>query len=137
VVLNLALNLLFVFTWPDGWKHVGLAVATVICSVVNCSLLVWLLRRKFGALRLRAVFPVVARLLVISLVMGFAAYYSEREIALSLTRAGWPYKLVEALSVGGAMAAAAGLYGGLSWMFCRGALLEMVGDLKSRRRRGA
>ena len=136
VALNFCLNLLFVFTWADGWKHVGLAVATVLSSVVNCAMLARALHRKFGALRFSAVMPVVVRLVAISLVMGAAAYYSEREISRFLTAAGWAYKLVELAAVGGAMALSALVYGALSALFCRGALNELVGDMRSRHPRG-
>jgi len=135
VVLNFLLNLLFVFTWPDGWKHVGLAVSTGLCSALNCAMLSRALRDKFGSIRFRAVFPVVLRLFVISLVMGVAAYYSERAIAGFMIRHGWPYKLVELSAVGGAMAVSAGVYGGLALLFCRGALREMFDDLRLRRQR--
>ncbi len=136
VALNLCLNLLFVFTWPDGWKHVGLAVATVLSSIVNCVMLAWVLRQKFGAPRLRAVVPVVARLMVLSLVMGVAAFYSEKLISRFLTEAGWMYKLVELTAVFGAIAIGALVYGVLLLVFCREALKEVAGDLRHRRHRG-
>ena len=136
VALNFCLNLLFVFTWASGWKHMGLAVATVLSSVVNCSMLARALHRKFDAPRFSAVAPVALRLIAISLVMGVAAYYSESGISRFLTAAGWAYKLVELAAVGGAMVVSACLYGVLSMLFCRSALNELIEDLRLRRRRG-
>jgi len=137
VGLNLVLNLLFVFTWPEGWKHVGLAVATVLCSMVNCSLLALRLKRQYGAFLEGAVAPVVARLIILALPMGLAAYVSERLIRAGLTASGWWYKLVEVAAVAGAVAVAVAVYGALTWVFCRSALLEMVDDLRARRCRKA
>lgn len=134
VVLNLGLNLLFVFTWAQGWQHVGLAVATVLSSIVNCGMLAWVLNRKFGAPRFSAVMPSVLRLIVLSLAMGAAAYYSEREISRFLTQAGWMYKLVELTAVAGAMAVGALVYGVLLLLFCRDALQELVGNLRLRKK---
>ncbi|MEI7902210.1 MAG: murein biosynthesis integral membrane protein MurJ [bacterium] len=136
VGLNFCLNLIFVFTWADGWKHVGLAIATVISSVVNCGMLAWVLRKKFGAPRFGTVIPIIVRLIAISLVMGVAAYYAEREISRVLTDAGWLYKLVELTAVLGAMAAGALVYGVLLLLFCRSALNELIGDVRSRRQCG-
>ena len=136
VVMNFCLNILFVFTWADGWKHVGLAVATVLSSLVNCVMLARALHQKFGAPRLHAVIPVVVRLIAISLVMGAVAYYSENEISRFLTAFGWAYKAVELAAVGGAMAVSALVYGVLLSLFCRSAMKELVGDIRLRRHRG-
>lgn len=136
VAMNFSLNLLFVFTWADGWKHVGLAVATVLSSLVNCVMLARTLHQKFGAPRFHALIPVVVRLIAISLVMGAAAYYSEREVSRFLTSSGWAYKAVELSAVGGAMAVGALVYGALLSLFCRSAMKELVGDVRGRCHRG-
>ena len=135
VGLNLALNLLFVFTWPNGWKHVGLAVSTGLCSAVNCAMLSRALRDKLGLLRFRTLVPVTLRLIAISLVMGVVAYYSEREISRTLTSAGWAYKFVELGAVSGAMGLGGCVYVALAMVFCRGSVNELVEDLRLRRQR--
>ena len=48
VVLNFLLNLLFIWTWPTGWKHAGLAMATVLASAVNGGILSFVLHRRIG-----------------------------------------------------------------------------------------
>ena len=136
VALNLCLNLLFVFTWAPGWQHVGLAVATVLSSVVNCAMLAWVLNKKFGAPRFHAVMPVVVRLIVLSLAMGVAAFFAEKAISRALTEAGCAYKLVELMAVAGAMAVGALVYGALLLLFCRSTLNELLGDMRLRRGRG-
>ena len=135
VGMNLCLNLLFVFTWADGWKHVGLAVATVLSSIANCGMLAVALRRKLGAPSFGALAPAVARLISCSLIMGAAAFAVQRWLSQLLTDAGWMYKMVELLSVGGAIAAAAGVYGALLFFFCRRELGELAEDVKGRRSR--
>ena len=136
VALNFCLNILFVFTWADGWKHMGLAVSTVLSSFVNCIMLARVLHEKFGAPRFHAVIPIVLRLIAISLVMGAAAYYSEKMISRFLTESGWTYKLVELSAVTGAMAIGAFVYTALLTVFCRSAIRELVGDIRLRRHRG-
>ena len=136
VALNFCLNLLFVFTWADGWKHMGLAVATVLSSIVNCCMLAGALHRAFGAPRFHAVMPVVLRLVAMALVMGAASFYSEKTISRFLTEAGWSYKLVELAAVTGAMAVGALVYGALLSLFCRSAWTELTGDIRLRRSHG-
>jgi hypothetical protein len=97
-------------------------------------MLAWFLRKKFDAPRFRAVGPVVLRLIAISLVMGAAAYYAEREISRLLTAAGCAYKLVELMAVTGAMAAGASVYGVLLLLFCRGSLNELMDDVRHRKK---
>ncbi|MDA0989873.1 MAG: murein biosynthesis integral membrane protein MurJ, partial [Verrucomicrobia bacterium] len=48
VLLNFGLNLLFIWSWPEGWKHAGLAFATVISSGVNGLVLALILHRRIG-----------------------------------------------------------------------------------------
>ena len=48
VALNLVLNLVCVFTWPDGYQHAGLAFSTVFASLANCVALATLLHRRIG-----------------------------------------------------------------------------------------
>ncbi len=50
VGLNFVLNITFILTWPAGFKHAGLALATVIASGVNCFVLGVLLHRRHGGL---------------------------------------------------------------------------------------
>ena len=133
VVMNFVLNVAFVFTWPAGWKHVGLAVSTVLSSAVNCGMLAYELRRRHGAPRFRAVAPTVLRLIAISLLMGAAAYGAERALDGCLRAAAWPYKARELAAVFGGIGAGALVYGALAWVFCRDALKEVVEDVRVRR----
>ncbi len=75
VCLNAALNILAVFLLPVEWRHVGLAVSTVLCAAGGCLLLLIFARRKNGSLGLwsGAALP-VAKMLLAALVMGGAVF---------------------------------------------------------------
>jgi putative peptidoglycan lipid II flippase len=134
VAINFVLNLCFVFTWPDGWKHVGLAVATVLSSLVNCVLLAHALRRRYGAPRFSAVMPTVARLALVALVMGAVVVVAENRLSHLLLAAEWPYKMRELTAVAGAIAAGVAVYGALAPVVCRDAVRELFQDVRRRGR---
>lgn len=50
VALNVVLNVAFVLTWPTEWKHAGIAVSTVLSSLVASVVLARLAARRLGAL---------------------------------------------------------------------------------------
>jgi len=70
VLLNATLNVLAVIFLPVEWRHVGLAVSTVICAGVGVGLLLVLAVRKNGALGLGATLPSLVRILGASAVMA-------------------------------------------------------------------
>jgi putative peptidoglycan lipid II flippase len=49
VALNLFLNIAFILTWPTGYRHAGLACATVIASAFNCIALAVIITRRIGS----------------------------------------------------------------------------------------
>ncbi|MDD5707403.1 MAG: murein biosynthesis integral membrane protein MurJ [Kiritimatiellae bacterium] len=133
VVLNFSLNVLFVVTWPAGWKHMGIAVATVLTSIVNCVTLAVVLRRRIGAPRLAPFARVCGAALVAALVMGVAAVFAERA-AMDYLAPRLALKLAQVLSVSGAIAVGALLYGALIRLFCPFATAELLDDLRHRKR---
>ncbi len=76
VCLNAALNLIAVFCLPVEWRHVGLAVSTVLCAAVGCALLLAFARRKNGALGFAAELPTLVKMVLASLVMGAAVWFA-------------------------------------------------------------
>jgi putative peptidoglycan lipid II flippase len=72
VGVNLALNLLFIVTWPQGWKHAGLACATVISSAFNGTWLAVLIHRQLGSPGWRAIGASALRSLVAAGLMAVA-----------------------------------------------------------------
>jgi putative peptidoglycan lipid II flippase len=131
VLLNFCLNVLFVATWPAGWKHMGIAVATVLTSLVNCLALAVILRRRIGAPRLsRFRRPCLAALTAAG-IMGWGARRLER-VALAWLAPRCAPKAGQALSVGAAMMLGALLYLLLMRLFCRPALEEIRRDIRRR-----
>lgn len=72
VGLNLALNLLFIWTWPPPIKHAGLALATVLSSAFNGIVLAVLVHRHYGSPGWRGIAASAARALGCSLGMAAA-----------------------------------------------------------------
>ena len=78
VIVNAALNILAVWLLPVEWRHVGLALSTVLCAAIGCVILVVLARRRNGSLGLRKAFGALGapgplmKMLVASILMGLA-----------------------------------------------------------------
>jgi len=123
VALNFALNLCFVLTWPEGWKHVGIAAATVLSSALSVALLVWLLRRKGCGIRPAAVLRPAAGALVAAALMAATAWLLQRHLTAAWS--GWG-KAGEIAAMAATLAAAAALYAGLARVLCGGALRELA-----------
>ena len=78
VILNATLNILAVWLLPVEWRHVGLAVSTVVCAAVGCGMLLTRARRRHGALGLGGVAAYVTRALAASAAMGAAVFALNR-----------------------------------------------------------
>lgn len=72
VVVNAALNILAVVSLPVEWRHVGLAVSTVLCAGLGVIFLLVLAKRKNGDLGLGAVFSELVRIVLGAVLMGTA-----------------------------------------------------------------
>ena len=81
VILNAALNVLAVVLLPVEWRHVGLAVSTVLCAAVGVAMLVVLARRRNGDLGLAGTVPVIAKIAVASVVMAGALAFLKPGLA--------------------------------------------------------
>jgi len=123
VALNVVMNVLFVVTWPAGWKHAGIALATVISSGVSVLLLVWLLRRKGCVLQVRGMLGPAGGALAAAGVMAVAACLLHARLATAFLEWGKSGQLV-AMAV--TLASSAVIYGGLVWVLCRSAVRELV-----------
>ncbi len=134
VLLNISLNLLFVTTWPTGWKHMGIAVATVLTSMVNCGMLIFLLRRRLRTPQLPPLFRACGGALAAAAIMGAVAFATERA-GMEFCAPRCVPKLAQLLAVGAAMAAGALTYILFIRLFCRQAVTEVWHDIRRRRRR--
>ena len=115
VIVNAALNILAVWLLPVEWRHVGLALSTVLCAAIGCAILVALARRRNGSLGLRKAFGVVGapgplmKMIGASILMGFAVAAAKPLVANG--------PAIAALAV--LIALGAVVYGVLSLLFMR------------------
>lgn len=124
---NFALNLLSVLLLPEGWRHVGIALSTVVNSLANTLILTMLLRRQGLAPALRPLLFTLCRTLLAAGIMAFAVGWAHH----SLSTWGFPLLLSLPLSI----ALGAGVYFALIAMLEPKALREALADFPLRRRR--
>lgn len=72
VGLNLVLNITFILTLPQPFKHAGIAFATVLSEAFSMTLLVLILQRRIGHPEWRRVAATAWRALAAAVVMGAA-----------------------------------------------------------------
>ncbi|OGV61296.1 MAG: murein biosynthesis integral membrane protein MurJ [Lentisphaerae bacterium RIFOXYC12_FULL_60_16] len=70
VGLNFVLNLLFIITWPDGYRHAGLAAATTLTAGIESVLLAVIVLRRVGHDGFGLVGRSLSRMLVAGIIMG-------------------------------------------------------------------
>ncbi len=124
--LNLVLNIIFILTWPEGYGHAGLACATVIASVVNCSILNRRLGSCLGGVEWRGTVSVLLRVSMAALVMGWVVVHVHDLVGAWLAGVTGAGKLQQVLAVLLTIAAGMGVYGLLVWALCREAVLRLV-----------
>ena len=74
IALNIVLNLILMYPLKQG----GIALATTISSLVNNTLLLWLLRRDGVKLHVREVLPGCVRSLLLAFVVGGGCFMIHR-----------------------------------------------------------
>ncbi len=126
---NFALNVLAVFTLPEGWRHAGIAMSTVLNSLANTVILTILLKRRGLAPTLLPLGVTLLRTLLAAGIMAVVAWGAHALLA--------PY-LPLILSVPMAIAAGGVTYFLLIALLEPLALREVLADLplRGRRKRG-
>ena len=136
VCMNFAMNILFVLTWPQGWKHVGLMVSTVIVSIINSVTLWRELHHLTGAPRWRVLAPVFAGVSVAMLGMGIAAWLSylwlSEDVRMLLFHSA---KLNQIVAFAGAGIFSSAVYLLIVRVLCRNELHDMLSQLLHRRKK--
>ncbi len=107
VLLNIALSVLFMLTWPLEYKHAGIAFATVVSETVNGVWMAALLHRRLGSPGWLSIARSVGRSSVCAATMAAIAFLAQRGAAAGLLAAGWAEKRALTVSVVGAIALAA------------------------------
>ena len=118
VCLNLFLNIIFILTWPEGYKHAGLAFATVIASVVSCFVLAVILHKRIGSLQWKKLFTIAVKTLVATSVMGVTSWYLYQLIIKYGVEIFSSTKIVVPLAVGGSVVGGMRIYFLLAIMLC-------------------
>jgi putative peptidoglycan lipid II flippase len=114
VALNLALNLLFVWTWPHDVKHAGLALATVLSSAFNGLVLAVLVHRQYGSPGWGEILGSAARALGCSLGMAVVVAAAYPRALAGLNSWGLHDRLAQLGAVLLTIAGGALVYGSLS-----------------------
>ncbi len=135
VVLNLVLNITFILTWPDGFRHSGLAFATVLSSVFSCLMLAWLLSRRIGPLGWGSVLAGTVRSAVAAGLMGVVVFFANNWLAETLGTTG-SIKLGQLLVVLGCIVIGLVVYLVLAAILCRRELRECVGSFRKHAEKG-
>jgi len=107
VLLNVILNLIFIRTWPEGTKHAGIALGTVLAETVYVLVLVFVLRRRIRISGWNKVFASWGRCLIAGLVMAVCVWALVRGLDAWMDKG----KLVQITVTLGAV-----LLGGLSYL---------------------
>lgn len=135
VILNLVLNVTFILTWPVGYKHAGLACATVLASAFSCVALAVTLQRRLGSPGWARISVSVGRIFAAALVMGVSAWWVHRFAAGWIGDISIPDKLSHLAGVGVAIVCGVMIYMILAAVLCRAELDSVRRGWRSRGKR--
>jgi len=134
VLINFALNIAFILTWPSGYKHAGLACATVIASGINCLALAVILTRRIGSPGWKSICLSTLRTLAASALMTCVAFFAHRfllRLAVELTNKA---KLQQLVATSGGIVVAVLAYALIALRLCRTEVGELLSGLKKPRK---
>ncbi|MDZ8120448.1 murein biosynthesis integral membrane protein MurJ [Pontiella agarivorans] len=109
VLINLALNIIFILILPEYWKHAGMAFSTVLAEAVGMSVLGILLTRRVKNIEWPSILRSSLRHLLSALLMAAAAWLTAR-LLLPVFGNMLPLKLANMASLTTAMAIGALTY---------------------------
>ncbi len=135
VALNFVLNVLFIITWPEGFKHAGLAYATVISSTISCVVLAILAERLLGPVGWQGILGAIGRIILASCGMGAVAHIVHSLLKRSNAFLSLGTEFARLLTLSVAVVAAIAVYAVLAFLLCRGAIVELLASWRNRRDR--
>ena len=133
VAVNLTLNIAFILTWPYEFKHAGIALATVVSSFVNCTMLAILFHRRVGSPGWGTVLRSLVRIAGGSVLVGIAARLAHGGLLAATESMGAATRLCRGVSVVGAIAVAVAVYACYAAIMCRAEWREVVGSLRRKK----
>lgn len=98
-LLNFILNITFIYTWPEGYKHAGLALATVLASLVSCVVLACVLHRRIGSPGWSAIALAISRTVAAAVLMGLLIGFLYPHVDSGLSSLDLASKLRQLLAV--------------------------------------
>lgn len=126
LILNIALNLLFLYVFFRVLSNGSPALATSLAAYFNFSILFALFRKRFGRLGTRGLIRSLAKITACSSAMGLCCAAMIRLVQLdSLAHFAWQLG-----ALAGMIAAAIGVYLGVAWLFRCEELGEAFGVLR-------
>ncbi|VGO21266.1 murein biosynthesis integral membrane protein MurJ [Pontiella sulfatireligans] len=126
VVLNLAMNIIFILTLPTYWKHAGMAFSTVVAEALGMAALGILLAKRIPGIQWRAVLLSFLRCLASALLMAVAAWVVAHH-SLPLLQNLLPAKMAQIASV----ALAVGTGGATYFILALGLKAPELREIKS------
>ncbi len=139
VILNLALNILFITILPYEWKAIGIAIATVITSILSCVILLFILSRTTeNGVRLfsfKSMIRVTLSSLAASIAMGAALFFLTIYSSIAAADSGIDTngKLFLILIVAVSIALGLILYAAILYLICPSALKNLISDFRRRK----
>lgn len=82
--------------YPNGYGHVGVALATSSVALVNFFALALMMRKRIGRIDGRAIFSAFTRIAAASAVMSVICYFSYHFLLNQFGISGFVYKIIEA-----------------------------------------
>jgi len=116
VVVNFVLNVVFILTWPEGYKHAGLAFATSLCAFVETVALGRALAGRIGYAGIGSVAITSLKAGLLTLAMGILVGFGHPFLSAAFASAG---KWGQLVAMAGTIAGAVGFYALAGWMLCR------------------
>jgi putative peptidoglycan lipid II flippase len=97
-ILAVGTNLVLNITLVQVFGYLGLALGTALAALVNAAVLLVMLRRRLGGLDERRIAVALAKIVVASAVMGFAAWSVEDALATALPGSWWVLRAIRVFS---------------------------------------
>ncbi len=117
VAVNLILNIIFITVLPRHLKLPGLAVSSIIASIINCIMLGLSARKMIGDIGWPGLVSYAVKPLLASAIMVLAALYAEHNSFLLLNEIGMHHKLQQGLSLSAGILAGIVSYGIIGTLF--------------------
>ncbi len=131
VLLNLALNIVFILTLPTYWKHAGMAFSTVFAETIGMAALGMILTRRIKNLQWMEISRSFNRCLLAALVMAIAAW-ATAHFALPMLGNLLPAKIAQILAVGLAIGVGALIYFALTLLLRTPELREIKAAIRNK-----